>query len=76
MSEQKKNCENCAHGVDIPGEYCCSCRIPVVGDVKPAEPLKEYNEQARREFGSYGGGRSKAEQLARSMTMRVSMGLR
>lgn len=28
MSEQKKNCENCAHGVDIPGEYCCSCRIP------------------------------------------------
>ena len=47
----------------------------VVEDVKPAEPLKEYNERARREFGSY-GGRSKAEQLARSMTMRESMGLR
>lgn len=47
----------------------------VVGDVKPAEPLKEYNERARREFGSY-GERSKAEQLARSMTMRESMGLR
>ena len=28
MSEQKKNCENCAHGVDMPGEYCCSCHIP------------------------------------------------
>lgn len=26
--EIEKNCENCAHGVDMPGEYCCSCRIP------------------------------------------------
>lgn len=27
-TEIEKNCENCAHGVDMPGEYCCSCRIP------------------------------------------------
>lgn len=23
-----KTCDNCAHGVNMPGEYCCSCHEP------------------------------------------------